>query len=72
MPAATPGRQEPFDPATSPTTLGAIPETFRTWPGTLRSDHPLESVCARGAAAAAVVREHPLDFSEGPGTPFAR
>jgi aminoglycoside 3-N-acetyltransferase len=61
-----------FDVATTPTTLGAIPETFRTWPGTLRSDHPLESVCARGAHAATITREHPLAFSEGPGSPFAR
>lgn len=61
-----------FDPATTPTSLGAIPETFRTWPATLRSDHPLESVCARGPLAAEIIREHPLAFSEGPGTPFAK
>lgn len=61
-----------FDVRTTPTTLGAIPETFRNWPGTLRSNHPLESVCVRGPDAAAVTREHPLAFSEGPGSPFAR
>lgn len=61
-----------FDADTTPTTMGAIAETFRTWPGTLRSNHPLESVCVRGPAAAAVTREHPLAFSEGPGSPFAR
>lgn len=61
-----------FDAETTPTTLGAIPEAFRTWPGTLRSAHPLESVCARGAHAAMITREHPLAFSEGPGSPFAR
>ena len=61
-----------FDIHTTPTTLGAIPETFRNWPGTLRSDHPLESVCVRGPHAAAVTRDHPLPFSEGPGSPFAR
>lgn len=37
-----------FDPLTTPTTLGAIPEAFRTFPGTLRSNHPLVSVCANG------------------------
>jgi aminoglycoside 3-N-acetyltransferase len=76
MPAATPRcaepTAEPFDRATTPTTMGAIAEAFRTWPGTLRSDHPLESVCARGPHAADITREHPLAFSEGPGSPFAK
>ncbi len=61
-----------FDRDTTPTTLGAIPETFRTWPGTLRSGHPLESVCAAGPAAATITRPHPLAFSEGPDGPFGR
>jgi aminoglycoside 3-N-acetyltransferase len=61
-----------FDLRATPTTLGAIPEAFRTWPGTLRSDHPLESVCARGSLAPEIIAEHPLAFSEGPGTPFGK
>ena len=61
-----------FDPATTPTALGVIPETFRNWPGTLRSDHPLESVCARGPAARQITEDHPLEFSEGPGSPFGK
>lgn len=61
-----------FDPLTTPTTMGAIPEAFRTWPGTLRSNHPLESVCARGVSASEVTLEHPLAFSEGAGGPFGR
>lgn len=61
-----------FDPQTTPTTMGAIPEAFRTWPGTLRSRHPLESVCARGRAASDVTSEHPLAFSEGRGGPFEK
>ncbi len=61
-----------FDPQTTPTSMGAIPETFRTWPGTLRSNHPLESICARGALASEVTREHPLAFSEGRGGPFGK
>lgn len=60
------------EPATTPTSMGAIPETFRTWPGTLRSDHPLESVCARGRFASGITGNHPLAFSEGPGGPFGR
>ena len=61
-----------FDPRTTPTAMGAIPETFRTWPGTLRSDHPLESVCARGPLASEVTTEHRQAFSEGRGTPFGK
>jgi hypothetical protein len=33
-----------FDPLTTPTTMGAIPEAFRTFPGTLRSNHPVVSI----------------------------
>jgi aminoglycoside 3-N-acetyltransferase len=62
----------PFDVRTTPTTMGAIPEAFRNWPGTSRSEHPLESVCARGPRAGEVTRDHPIAFSEGPGSPFAR
>ena len=61
-----------FDLGTTPTVRGAICESFRTWPGTLRSNHPVESVCARGAAASNITREHPLAFSEGPGSPFEK
>ncbi len=61
-----------FDARTTPTTLGAICECLRNWPNTLRSDYPVESVCARGVAASTIVSEHPLEFSEGPGGPFER
>ena len=61
-----------FDARTTPTTLGAICESFRNWPDTLRSHHPVESVCARGIEAPGIVSEHPLAFSEGPGGPFEK
>ena len=61
-----------FDPRTTPTARGAICETFRTWPNTLRSNHPVESVCAHGFAASTIVSEHPLAFSEGRGGPFEK
>ena len=53
MPAESPQLADPtnaavFDPLTTPTTMGAIPEAFRSYPGTLRSNHPLGSVCANG------------------------
>ena len=61
-----------FDPRTTPTARGAICETFRTWPNTVRSDHPVESVCARGVAASTITSVHPLAFSEGRGGPFEK
>jgi aminoglycoside 3-N-acetyltransferase len=61
-----------FDPRTTPTTMGAIAEAFRTYPETRRSLHPLVSVCARGPLAEAITSEHSLDFGEGPNTPFEK
>ena len=61
-----------FDPLTTPTTMGAIAEAFRTFPGTRRSNHPLVSVCANGRHAEAITRHHALEFCEGRGTPFER
>ena len=61
-----------FDPATTPTTMGAIPEAFRTYPGTKRSLHPLVSVCANGTLADAITKDHSLAFGEGRGTPFEK
>ena len=61
-----------FDAATTPTSMGAIPEAFRTWPGTLRSGHPQVSVCANGRLAGEITSEHALAFAEGPGTPFEK
>ncbi len=59
-----------FDSCRTPTAMGAVPECFRTSPDVLRSEHPLESVCAWGRRAVEIVAEHPLDFSEGLETPF--
>ncbi len=61
-----------FDPLTTPTTMGAIPEAFRTYPGTLRSNHPTVSVCANGPLADEITKEHSMEFCEGIGTPFEK
>ncbi|MGH8189377.1 MAG: aminoglycoside N(3)-acetyltransferase [Steroidobacteraceae bacterium] len=61
-----------FDLQTTPTTMGAIPEAFRTFPGTLRSDHPLASTCANGPLAREITAEHSFEFCEGKGTPFEK
>ena len=67
-----PDSQDVFDPQTTPTTMGAIPEAFRSHPGTLRSSHPLVSVCANGRYAQAITAQHALEFCEGAGTPFEK
>ena len=61
-----------FDPDITPTSMGAIAECFRTWPGTQRSNHPLSSVCANGRLAEDIISEHALAYSEGKGTPFEK
>ena len=61
-----------YDADTTPTSLGAIPETFRRWPGARRSPHPQVSVCARGPRAAEIVVPHALAWGEGAGSPFER
>lgn len=77
MPAESPAIGEPdntdiFDPATTPTAMGAIPEAFRQYPGTVRSFHPLVSVCANGPMAAEITKDHALPICEGRGTPFEK
>ena len=77
MPAESPQLADPasphvFDPQTTPTTMGAIPEAFRSYPGTRRSSHPLVSVCANGQRAHEITAQHALEFCEGRGTPFEK
>lgn len=62
-----------FDPAVSTSRgMGAVAECLRTWPGTLRSDHPRHSHLARGPLAADIVTTHRLEGSFADDSPLGR
>lgn len=61
-----------FDINTTPTAMGTIPETFRNWPKTIRSNHPISSICARGKLAEEITENHNLEISEGENTPYEK
>lgn len=62
-----------YDKHITPTnTMGAVAEMFRQWPGSIRSDHPARSVCARGKYAAYLTKDHDISNIFGEGSPIAR
>lgn len=52
--------------------MGALAEPFRTFPGTLRSDHPLVSVCAKWRRRRAHHRRACARILWDRGTPFEK
>lgn len=62
-----------YDKRITPTnTMGAVPEMFRQWPGTIRSDHPARSVAAWGRYAEYLTENHDLSNIFGDGSPIGR
>jgi aminoglycoside 3-N-acetyltransferase len=63
----------PFDPELTPTRdMGVVPECFRNQKGVVRSSHPQVSFAARGPRAQAVIKNHPLNYPFGEGSPLSR
>lgn len=63
---------EPYDPATSPSTTGAVTEALRKRPDAVRSPHPTKSISAIGPAAEETLATHAPSRSLGPGSPLHR
>lgn len=62
-----------YDPQVTPAFwMGKVADTFRTFPGVLRSDHPKLSLAAWGKEAGEVVADHGLAFSLGENSPLAK
>lgn len=62
-----------YDKRITPTnTMGAVAEMFRSYPGSLRSDHPARSVAANGRHAQYLTENHDLSNIFGEGSPIAK
>jgi aminoglycoside 3-N-acetyltransferase len=63
-----------FDPHLSEAArdFGRLAERIRTWPETMRSNHPEASLAALGARARWLTDDQPWDHPYGPGSPLAK
>jgi aminoglycoside 3-N-acetyltransferase len=67
-----PGGAGLFDPSRTPTTNGAIPETFWRVPGVCRSLNPTHAYAAWGRGAEDLVDEHHLTLTMGHDSPLGK
>ncbi|MCL6605398.1 MAG: AAC(3) family N-acetyltransferase [Paenibacillus sp.] len=62
-----------YDPYKTPTRgMGRIAEVFRTFPQTVRSQHPQVSFCANGKQASSIVSNHELTPQFGMASPLGK
>lgn len=62
-----------YDPVITPSSgMGSIVETFRTFPGVKRSDHPAVSFVAWGNQADTIISDHSLHNSLGEHSPLRK
>lgn len=62
-----------FIPTLTPSyKMGAIPELFRTWEGTLRSNHPVGSFAAKGREAHFLIKDHSFEEMFGEHSPIGK
>ena len=62
-----------YDKRITPTnTMGCVAECFRTYPGSVRSDHPARSFAANGKNAEYIVANHDLSDIFGETSPLAK
>lgn len=62
-----------YDKKMTPTnTMGIVAETFRNYPGSVRSDHPARSFCANGKYAEYLMSDHDLSDIFGESSPLGK
>ena len=65
-------RMPPFDPAATPSGMGAIGESLRTTSGAVRSNHQQSSFAALGPVADLLMADHPLQSHLGMDSPLGK